>query len=96
MLKITKEIKESSQLKKVIIGRTLQEKREKLNYSRSDLARHTGVISQFVANWERGQCLPPFKVISKLQEIFSMTKVDFVNLYTLASREAYSNYFGVG
>lgn len=87
--------KQSSEIKKSIIGKDLQLRREKLNYSRMDLAKHTNVLPQYVANWERGQCLPPTKIIPKLQELFNMTSVDFVSLYTLASKKGYENFFGV-
>lgn len=87
--------KQSSEIKKEIIGKALQSKREKLNYSRTDLANKVDVMPQFVANWERGQCLPPSSIIPKLQELFSMTPVEFVNLYSAAAKIGYENFFGV-
>lgn len=82
-----------NRLKNIIIGKSLQAKREILDYSRSDIAERLAIKPQFVANWERGQCLPPKNVLSKLMELYDMDKKDFVNLYTMATKEGLKEYF---
>jgi len=83
----------SSRVKNVIIGQSLQFKRESLSLSRTEVAKQVGVKPQFVANWERGQCLPPKKILNELMQIFKLTKKDLVKLYTTATKVALEEYF---
>lgn len=84
---------QSTKLKNIIIGKSLQAKRESLELTRSQIAQFLEVQPQFVANWERGQCLPPKKVLPVLLEVLKMSKKDVVNLYTMATRVSLEEYF---
>lgn len=82
-----------SKIKNLIIGQGLQLRRENVSLTRSELAQKLQVKPQFVANWERGQCLPPKKVMGKLVNVLNMSKKEIVNLYTKASKIALEEYF---
>lgn len=82
-----------SKVKNIIIGQTLQQKRMAVSLSRIDVADKLGIQSQFVANWERGDCLPPRKVLNDLLKLYKIPKKDIVKLYTLATKAALDCYF---
>ena len=82
-----------SRIKNVIIGQTLQQKRESLALTRSEVAEKLGLLPQFVANWERGQCLPPKKILNDLIKVYKLSKKDIVKLYTAATKAALEDYF---
>ncbi len=82
-----------SRIKNIIIGKTFKAKRENLGLSRTIIAHKLEIKPQFVANWERGQCLPPKKVIPQLMEIYNMSSKDVVNLYTEATKISMEEYF---
>lgn len=86
-------MKKVSRIKNIIIGQGLQLRRERTSLSRANLAKELDVLPQFVANWERGQCLPPKKVLRKLTATLNMSKKEIVDLYTKASKIALTEYF---
>ena len=83
----------AARLKNIIIGQGLQEKRENINFSRAQVAERLKVLPQYVANWERGQCLPPKRVLFELKELYKMSTKEIVNLYSVASKMALQEFF---
>lgn len=61
------------ELKFKTIGRFLRENREKKDLTASEVARQLKYSPQFVANWERGMSLPPFKVLRKYCKIIDVS-----------------------
>ncbi len=54
-------------------GEYLLEKRERIGLTQGEVARALGYSSpQFVSNWERGTCSPPFKKIKKIAVIYEI------------------------
>jgi len=81
-----------SRVKNTIIGNALEFQRKAMNLTRSQLASKLGVQAQYVANWERGQCLPPKKKLNILANTLGMSKKDIVKLYTRATKVALEEY----
>ncbi len=82
-----------SRVKNTIIGNALEYRRKSLNLSRAELAERISLQSpQYIANWERGQCLPPKKKLKVLAEVLGMSKKEIVKLYTRATKVALEEY----
>jgi len=57
----------------MIIGRKIQEHREKCNLSQEKLAEELGVSRQSISKWELGQALPEVDKIIALSILFNVT-----------------------
>lgn len=70
------------------LGSYFRQKRISLNISQIELSRALGYeSSQFVSNWERGLCNPPFKAIAKLIKILHADVGEVEQLLVAASRK---------
>ena len=67
-------MKNKSQLKKQFssLGDYLKVKRENSQLTQSDVAKSCQCKAQFVSNWERGLCSPPWPILKKLIKIYEL------------------------
>jgi len=62
-------------------GSYLKTARESRNITQSELAKKLGyTTSQFISNWERGLCDPPFDAIPEISHFLGLSKRDIVNV----------------
>ncbi len=54
------------------LGDYLKEKREKCSLTQSDVAKICQCKAQFVSNWERGLCSPPWPILKKLIKVYEL------------------------
>ena len=54
------------------LGDYLKEKRESTSYTQSYVAKSCQCKAQFVSNWERGLCSPPWPILKKLIKIYDL------------------------
>lgn len=62
------------------IGLFLKEKREEKGLTQTDVAKACKCKSQFVSNWERGMCSPPWDILKKLVKLYAIPEKDIYNL----------------
>lgn len=82
-----------SNLKNIIVGDFLRMRRESLKLTRSDLSKRLNVRSQYIANWERGQCLPPKKLVPKLIKALEMNSKQLIKIYLRGDEALYLTFF---
>jgi transcriptional regulator with XRE-family HTH domain len=61
------------------LGDFLKDKREKKGLSQIDVAKACQCKSQFVSNWERGKCSPPWDILKKLVKICEIPERQIYN-----------------
>lgn len=54
------------------LGDYLKQKRENNNLTQSDVAKICHCKAQFVSNWERGLCSPPWPILKKLIKAYEL------------------------
>lgn len=53
--------------------------RTQAGFSQAVVAQHLGYSNaQFVSNWERGICAPPYKVLNELIKIYRLDRVEII------------------
>ena len=63
------------------VGNFLKIKREKAHFSQGLLAQTLGYSSpQYVSNWERGLCSPPFEMLPKICHVLKISKSEIINV----------------
>lgn len=76
------------------LGKQLQESRNALGLSQSQLAQKLKYNSpQYVSNWERGKCLPPAANLKKIAKHLGIDHEKLINEY---SRVLYERLIIVG
>lgn len=66
------------------LGHYLKTKREDRGLTQTDVAKACSCKSQFVSNWERGMCSPPWDVLKKLVKLYSIPEKQ---IYTFMMKE---------
>lgn len=56
----------------------LKKRREGLGLSQSELGERLGCTSQYVSNWERSTCEPPFRILKRLAYILDLDEHEVV------------------
>ncbi|MGE0528105.1 MAG: helix-turn-helix domain-containing protein [Bdellovibrionales bacterium] len=63
------------------VGKFLREKRILAGLTQKQVSDHLGYSSsQFVSNWERGQCLPPPQKLKKLIKLLDISGEQLANM----------------
>jgi len=61
------------------LGDFLKDKREQKNLTQTDVAKACSCKSQFVSNWERGMCSPPWDILKKLLKLYDIPEKQIFN-----------------
>lgn len=61
------------------LGDYLKSKREKRHMTQIEVAKACQCKSQFVSNWERGQCAPPWDILKKLIRLYNIPEKEIFN-----------------
>lgn len=61
------------------LGEFLKAKREEKNLTQIDVADACQCKSQFVSNWERGMCSPPWDILKKLLKLYNISERQIFN-----------------
>ena len=83
----------------IIIGRNkfgsyLKRMRKKRNVTQADLAKELGYgSSQFVSNWERGLCNPPYHAIPSISKFLQIPERKMVSTILELTKLTIENHF---
>lgn len=61
------------------LGEYLKDKRERQSFTQIDVALACQCKSQFVSNWERGKCSPPWDILKKLMKLYDIPERQLFN-----------------
>ncbi len=70
----------------VSIGQYLKDKRVRKNLSQIDVAKVLSCKSQFISNWERGLCSPPWNYMKTIVRLYSISEKEIVG-FLMAEQE---------
>ena len=79
------------------VAKLLRERRVKLGISQSDLAKLLGYSNpQYVSNWERGLCSPPWGKIRRLLAELELHQSEFIEVYMDDYKRVLKKQLGIG
>jgi transcriptional regulator with XRE-family HTH domain len=74
------------------LGSYLCEKRRQAGLSQCQVGKDLRIHPQFVSNWERGLCFPPFRTLKKIARVLQIPINDFYEFLCLESAAQWKRF----